>query len=50
MEKVFAAGDMRDAFKSIIDDDCQVVGRADILAGEDHITKQGWIDANVIEA
>jgi len=50
VKEVLAAGDMGDALECIVDDDCEVVGRADVFAGEDHITEQRWVDAGVAEA
>lgn len=39
LKEVIAARDMGDALECVVDDDRKVVGRPNVLAGEDHITE-----------
>lgn len=35
---------MRDFLKRVIDDDCQMIRRADVFPGKNHVTKQPKIN------
>ena len=43
-KQVFAAGDVGDLLEGIIDDNCHMVGGADIFAREDDVSEQMRID------
>ena len=43
-EKVLAAGDVGDLLEGIIHHHGEVIGGADVLAGEDDVAEQGGID------
>ncbi len=43
-EEVFATGDMGDFLKGIVHDDGEVIGGADVLAGEDDVSEQVGVD------
>ena len=46
LEEIFGSSDVGDFLGSIVDDDREMVGGADVLAGENEVAETGGLDMN----
>lgn len=44
VKEVFTSGDVRDVLRGVVDDHCEVIGGADVLAGENGVAEKVRVD------